>query len=264
MLSLILIAVGIAILFFSWWTSKQAISERSGAEKVEEPEKNQIVQKKTYYGPVTIYYATQTGTAGRFARQLVQEGKLQNVVCEAKCIDECKIDDLQNNDSVAVFLISTHYEGEATDDMVSHWKTMSKMKDPSIFSKLKFTGFSLGDQNYKFFNQMGRLFNKKLLSLGATELAPFGEGSNHAGQIEEHFEEWSIPLWNILHSHLSVLDEEAAFSIWESSDPNAFTIMFDAPESESLIQSLTETKYQPETEVHSNHSRNISNHSKVR
>lgn len=245
MLSLIFILVGLCLVVYAFWPSQNTAQSQTKDEPKEQLPETQQTQ---FYGPIEIIYATQTGTAGRFARQLVQAGREQDIVCVAKCIDECSIEDLSQRETTAVFLVSTHYEGEPTDDMVPFWKSISKLKESTLLSKLGYTGFALGDQNYKYYNQTGRLLSKKLEELGGKILAPFGEGSNHAGRIEEYFEEWSIPLWNNLLPHLKSMTSEAAKSVWESSDPTSYTVLVDAPQEQN--GSFSDVKYQPETEVH--------------
>lgn len=245
MLSLVLIVVGLAIVCYAWWNARHDFTETpEGNTQVQAPPETQN-QEKSLFGPVIVYYATQTGTAERFARTLIKEAKEHDIVCVSRCIDEFSIDELQKDDSICVFLISTHYEGEPTDDMSAIWKKMAKLKDSNLLKRLKYTGFSLGDQNYKYFNQMGRLFSKKLEDLGALKIADFGEGTNHAGQIEEHFEEWNIPLWNQLYPHLPKVSSDVAHSIWESSDPNSYTVLIDSTISSS---GTSASKYQSETE----------------
>lgn len=105
-----------------------------------------------------------------------------------------KLEDLASS-STAVFLISTHYEGEPTDDFKTLFKQLSKEKDKELFKGVNYTGFALGDLNYKYYCRVGREVNAKLSDLGGNRIFPFGEGSNDKGEIDEMFEEWSIPLF---------------------------------------------------------------------
>ena len=248
MLSLILILVGLAIVCYALWNTRQNHEEHSTIENPTTQTVRDTKEERAFYGPVSIYYASQTGTAARFAKNLVQDAKLNDIVCVARCIDECSLDDLKEKDKLAIFLISTHYEGEPTDDMVAFWKAFSKLKDTSLLSSLNYTGFSLGDLNYKYFNQMGRLLNKKLEELGAKKVYEFGEGSNHINRIEEYFEEWNIPLWNNMLPILSKINAEVANEIWDSSDPSSFIVSI-LHDNKPVIESTSDLKYQPETEV---------------
>lgn len=223
MLSLILIVIGVLVVCYSLWLAD--VRQNDHVSSVNKPTGDSVAgDSGMILGTVIIYYATQTGTAANFAKTLVLEGKENGVVCIAKSIEECSIEDLRKPGTLAVFLVSTHYEGEPTDDMKVFWKEFSKLKASNMLTDLKYTGFGLGDINYKYYCQMARLLNNKLELLGASKVYAFGEGSNHQGRIEEYFEEWHIPLWNNLLPHLHPLAKSEAADIWANSDPEAFTI----------------------------------------
>lgn len=247
MLSLILIVIGVAIVCYALWTgahfqhsdrTQGSNTSECSSEKREDP---------VFFGPIDIFYASQTGTAGKFAKSLVSEGKLNDVVCVAKNIQDCSVEELKQSKNLTIFLVSTHYEGEPTDDMVPFWREFSKLKGTDFLRNLKYTGFSLGDLNYKYYCRMGRLVNQKLKELGADHVYEFGEGSNHNGHIDEFFEEWYIPLWNNLIPHLGKLSQDQAQEIWESSDPNSYIIR--ETESKGPFQLNIDGDFQLETSV---------------
>ena len=249
MLPLVVIVVGLAIVCYALWRDGRVVADHSAA--IDMPAGRDMANRDAavLYGPVTVYYASQTGTAANFAKSLVSEGKQNDVVCVAKNIEDCSVEDLQKPGNLSIFLISTHYEGEPTDDLVAFWKEFNRLKDGSMLKGLKYTGFSLGDLNYKYYCRMGRLMNKKLIELGAEHIYEFGEGSNHNGHIDEFFEEWHIPLWNNLIPYLQKITHDQAQQIWDSSDPNSYTITELQSTQAQFVQPDLNRQYQLETSV---------------
>lgn len=220
MLSALLIVAGLLLLLYGIYlqASQQAQPATDPAAAPVAP-----VAAPVFRGPVTVYYATQTGTAGAFAKRLAAEAKAQGLIAVVKNISACSLEALQT-EGLAVFLVSTHYEGEPTDDMRAFWQAFSKAGQPGALGGLKYSGFALGDLNYKFYCQTGRLLNKKLEALGAERIYTFGEGSNDQGAIDEYFEEWLIPLWAALLPHAPILPEQSARALLAQTDPTNFVV----------------------------------------
>lgn len=204
---------------------------------------------QSFRGPVSIYYATQTGTAGTFAKLLASEAKSHGIIALIKNISACSVEELKE-DRLSIFLISTHYEGEPTDDMRVFWQGFNKVSDPSVLKGLKYTGFALGDLNYKFYCQAGRLMNKKLEALGAERIYTFGEGSNDQGMIDEYFEEWTIPLWNALLLHTQPIPESQARALLAQADPMNFIVkLSDAQTEVDLTSTASMSRLDTATQV---------------
>ena len=251
MLSVFFIIAGLIILLYSLYQFiRQKITQGANLEEVSRLVIREGIQPHSqshiFRGPLTIYYATQTGTAAGFAKAIAKEGRHQGVVCVVKNIGECSVEELSRQKH-AVFLISTHYEGEPTDDMKEFWKGFNRLKPASILGGLKYTGFALGDLNYKLYCHMGRQLNSKLESLGAQSVYTFGEGSNDQGKIDEYFEEWVIPMWNPLIEILPVMDEKEALTILSQSDPSNFIASVSQKKEESQMSSANNLDYQIDT-----------------
>jgi sulfite reductase alpha subunit-like flavoprotein len=200
-------------------------SETQDAQAVSLPESRGY---RVWYGPVAIYYSTQTGTAAKFAKNLCKELKESYILSSVSCISECSIAKLKSDiNTLHIFIVATHYEGDSPDDMNRFWKELKSTSEKGLLQGLKYTGFALGDLNYKYFCQTGRLLNKKLEQLGGQIVYLFGEGSNDQGKIYEYFEEWAIPITASIVSHIEQLDPDSAQKLLNTLDDGTFTISLD-------------------------------------
>jgi NADPH-ferrihemoprotein reductase len=142
-------------------------------------------------GKMSIYFASQTGTAEGFARTIMAESHKAGF--EAKMIDLEDFEPEQvKNARLGVFLIATYGEGDPTDNSAKFYKWLKneeKTVSSDYLSSLHFTVFGLGNSQYENFNKMGREFNEKLSELGAERVFDYGEGDDDA-TLEDDFENW--------------------------------------------------------------------------
>lgn len=252
MLSALLIVAGLLLLLYGAYLqiNSQIDSQPvSNSAPVSAKGSQTTTPPQSFRGPVSIYYATQTGTAGTFAKLLASEAKSHGIIALIKNISACSVEELKE-DRLSIFLISTHYEGEPTDDMRVFWQGFNKVSDPTVLRGLKYTGFALGDLNYKFYCQAGRLMNKKLETLGAERIYTFGEGSNDQGMIDEYFEEWTIPLWNALLLHTQPIPESEARTLLAQTDPMNFIVkLSDAQTEVDLTSTASMSRLDTATQV---------------
>jgi len=163
-------------------------------------------------GRISIYYATQTGTAEAFARQLEDEGADHGFLIDVIDMEDVEVDDLLSEDrrdgnkAKAIFLTSTYGEGEPPDNanafvtemesrlvMQNATEEEKKESDGSFvnadLTDLDYCVFGLGNTQYEHFNAMGKVFDAKLERLGGNRIAPLGLG-NDDDDIEADFETW--------------------------------------------------------------------------
>jgi NADPH-ferrihemoprotein reductase len=173
-------------------------------------------------GHLSVYFASQTGTAETFAKQLEREGADHGFLVHVIDLEDVNIDQLlsteRTDDSIskAVFLCSTYGEGEPTDNAASFVMELKsrisissrfgeeekkEVDSPSIdpcLSGLKYCVFGLGNKQYEHYNAMGKFFDSTLESLGASRIAPLGLG-NDDEDLEADFEAWKDNvLWPFL------------------------------------------------------------------
>lgn len=128
-------------------------------------------RKHKCYGPIRIYYGSQTGTAANFARILGKEATAAGFEPEVIDLIDFKPEELAPGPKtqLAIFLTATHGEGDPTDNAVEFFKWLTKEDHPpNTLQYLQFTNFGLGNHQYQFFNAMGKKTSAALDKLGAT------------------------------------------------------------------------------------------------
>jgi len=174
-------------------------------------------------GYLTVYFATQTGTAESFAQQMEREGeangfKIESIDLEdisedvaGSLLSEMKHDDKGRNK--AIFLMSTYGEGEPTDNAAQFMRLLWKKSglkgpnsdaeeeeeekkgeegdtlDPTYLKGLDYAVFGLGNKQYQFFNAMGKAADASLEKVGASRILEIGLGDDD-DDLEADFENW--------------------------------------------------------------------------
>lgn len=176
-------------------------SERDIAAKIKNNGKNAIV-----------FYASQTGTAEDYAHKLARDlhSKFGLKVLTADFAD-FDYDNLQSldPDCLTFFMIATYGEGEPTDNSVEFFNWLEN--DADQLATLKFTVFGLGNSTYEFFNAMGTKLNDKLDLLGAERFAPYGQGDDGIGTMDEDFLSWKEECFDSLRQNLSLEERESVY-----------------------------------------------------
>lgn len=159
-------------------------------------------------GEITVYFATQTGTAESFANTLVREGAEHGFLLHAVDLEDVKVEDLNGR---VIFLASTYGEGEPPDNatdfsqnlcerantevLFEHANIADSSDEPTLLQGVEYTVFGLGNRQYDHYNAMGKFFDHALERLGATRVVPYGCGDDDA-DLESDFETWKdSTLW---------------------------------------------------------------------
>lgn len=174
-------------------SSSSSNSSNSNSKNEKRTRSPSNLEDKYPAGKMSIYFASQTGTAEGFARTIMAESHKSGF--DAKMIDLEDFDPEQvRTTRLAVFLVATYGEGDPTDNSAKFYKWL-KNEDNSLpsdyLSPLQFTVFGLGNSQYENFNKMGREFNQKLADLGAERVFDYGEGDDDA-TLEDDFENWKV------------------------------------------------------------------------
>jgi len=154
---------------------------------------------------VGIYWASQTGTAERFAATLKEEATKKGL--EAEVIDLSLIlcaDDFTKY-KYKIMVMATHYEGNSPDNSQKFWAWFSdETKHSSDWLKgFKYTVFALGDKSYANFAKVGRETDRLLEKYGATRVFDLGVGDDEEGHITKFFKEWKKTIWETLVKEFS-------------------------------------------------------------
>ncbi|XP_954803.1 cytochrome reductase, putative [Theileria annulata] len=152
--------------------------------------KNKITKKLDFDKKCKIFYASQTGTSERFSR-ILYDKLLQFNICSNKPIDleDFKEEEFYIEDSIFIFLISTHYDGLFPDNTKNFLKILKKLEINNTNLKINYCIFGLGNSDYEYFNQAAKLLQSSLNSLNANEFIPIYL-SDELNGINKEFDNW--------------------------------------------------------------------------
>jgi NADPH-ferrihemoprotein reductase len=180
-------------------------------------------------GRISIYYATQTGTAESFAQQLEREGADHGFYIHVVDMEETSLEEMMtlsaygpnedetnnHNHPRAIILASTYGEGEPTDNatvMVNSCKEILEENNhkQQPLQNLEYTVFGLGNREYELFNAMGKYFDATFEQLGGTRIYELGLGDDN-DDLEADFEKWKDGLWKCLEQkYLNSAEQQQA------------------------------------------------------
>lgn len=159
-----------------------------------------------------VFFGSQTGTAEDYATKLSKElhSKFGLRVLNADLAD-FDYDNLLDLDPdyLVFFVVATYGEGEPTDNAVEFFNWLDN--DADQMANLKYTVFSLGNSTYEFFNAVGIKLNEKLESLGAESFAPYGQGDDGVGTMDEDFLAWKEQCFDSLKNNLNFEEKELVY-----------------------------------------------------
>jgi NADPH-ferrihemoprotein reductase len=212
--------------------------KETNAEPVADTPDEFQFDKSTYPGGVvSVYYATQTGTAESFARTIEREGAKHGFYIHVVDLEDVQVEDLlQKKDMTsgtarAVVLSATYGEGEAPDNATVFVQSLcekasteilfeklespnKEIAEPSCLSGVDYCVFGLANRQYDNFNSMGKLFDHALNRVGAKRILALGTGDDD-DDLENDFETWKdTHLWPTLKkkylADVSVLKQRPA------------------------------------------------------
>jgi NADPH-ferrihemoprotein reductase len=198
---------------------------------------------------VIIFYGSQTGTAEDYATRISKEASqkygLATMTADIEDYDFENLDKIPS-DKVIVFVMATYGEGEPTDNAVQFWEFINdedvEFSEDSSLKNLKYVVFGLGNSTYEHYNFIGRSLDKKLQSLGAHRIGPYGEGDDGAGSMEEDYLAWKeelFPTWQKeegLEEHEAVYEPVLEIIDSEESGDSVFLGEFNKAQLEGVIK----------------------------
>ena len=107
------------------------------------------------------------------------------------------------------FMVATYGEGEPTDNAVEFFNWLET--EAEQMENLKFTVFGLGNSTYEFYNAMGSKLNDKLELLGAQRFAPYGQGDDGLGTMDEDFLAWKEECFDSLKNNVNLEEHELKY-----------------------------------------------------
>ena len=220
--------ITLSIIFFSVYlksgpasTGAPEPSKKTTARKVL-VKKSKSASKPTQpkYERVSIYYATESGTAETFANLLTEDAQKLGIRTRIIDVKDATIE-MFKKDKLAIFLISTHFEGEppTNADNFNNWFVKpSKTEAPIDLPALKYIVYGLGDTTYTYFGQFAKNVDKCLEKKNSIRVKDLAIGSNHTNNIFDHFLEWKENFWTSILDHVPLRAEGELVSEDEDGD----------------------------------------------
>jgi NADPH-ferrihemoprotein reductase len=180
--------------------------------------------------PLTILFASQTGTAESFAARIASDAKMQGFNATLQSVEDLVDEGVEQlaEHTLVVLVAATYGEGEPTDDAIQFHKWLKADEHADdLLKSVNFAVYGLGDRSYEQFCVMGRFLNTRLQELGATQVYESGEGDD-AEDIQEHFDAWRMGMWSTLRKHaFGEGTADVAFTVTTAG--GTFTFGFQAP-----------------------------------
>lgn len=134
---------------------------------------------------ILILYGSETGTAADLAHELSRLTERHHFA--TTCLSASSLSPFSSLPSwpIVIFVTATTGQGDMPANLLALWRFLLRRKLPGDWLRhTEFTTFGCGDTGYKKFNWAVRKVHKRLLQLGAQEVAERGEGD------EQHAEGW--------------------------------------------------------------------------
>lgn len=213
-----LIVISVLALAVAYYFGKDYVFNSDGSSSAGfvagggEDERDILVRLKQNKKNCVVFYGSQTGTAEDYAHKLAKElhSKFGLNVLTADLADY-DYDNLQDLDPKCLlfFMVATYGEGEPTDNAVEFFNWLESEADE--MANLKFTVFGLGNSTYEFYNAMGSKLNEKLELLGAERFAPYGQGDDGLGTMDEDFLSWKEECFESLKNNVNLEEHELVY-----------------------------------------------------
>ncbi|XP_061660803.1 methionine synthase reductase isoform X2 [Syngnathoides biaculeatus] len=163
---------------------------------------------------IVVLYGSQKGQAQSIAEGIAAEAEEHGLLAELSCLDQKDKDNLENEKSPVVFVVSTTGNGEPPDNALQFVRHI-KMKtlSPIHYKHLHYALLALGNTNYENFCNCGKTIERRLQELGAQKFYATGYADDGVG-LELVVEPWLEGLWKAVKgaltnmtSNLSIKDD---------------------------------------------------------
>lgn len=148
-----------------------------------------------------LLYATQQGQAKAIAEEICEKAAAHGFSADLHCISESDQYDLKTETAPLVVVVSTTGTGDPPD---TARKFVKKIQDKTLpddfFAHLRYGLLGLGDSEYTYFCNGGKVIDKRLQELGAQHFYDTGHADDCVG-LELVVEPWIDGLWAALTKH---------------------------------------------------------------
>ncbi|ETE67793.1 Methionine synthase reductase, partial [Ophiophagus hannah] len=155
-----------------------------------------------------LLYASQKGQAKAIAEEICQEAKEHGFEADIHCFSESEQYDLDKEKDPVVIVTSTTGTGEPPDTAIKFIKEINDKNLPSDhLSHIRYGLLGLGDSEYTFFCNGGKIIDKRFLELGAQRFCEVGLADDAVG-LELVVEPWIAGLWIALNQEFASRKED--------------------------------------------------------
>ncbi|XP_069898268.1 methionine synthase reductase isoform X1 [Dipodomys merriami] len=148
-----------------------------------------------------LLYATQKGQAKAIAEEIHEQAAAHGFSADLHCISESDEYDLNTETAPVVVVVSTTGTGDPPDTARKFVKEIHDKTLPAdFFAHLQYGLLGLGDSEYTYFCNGGKVIDKRLQELGARHFYDTGHADDCVG-LELVVEPWIAGLWTALTNH---------------------------------------------------------------
>ncbi|XP_075864045.1 methionine synthase reductase [Microcebus murinus] len=148
-----------------------------------------------------LLYATQRGQAKAIAEEICEQAVAHGFSADLHCISESDKYDLKTETAPLVVVVSTTGTGDPPDTARKFVKEIQNKTLPvDFFAHLRYGLLGLGDSEYTYFCNGGKVIDKRLQELGARHFYDTGHADDCVG-LELVVEPWIAGLWAALTEH---------------------------------------------------------------
>ncbi|XP_070572971.1 S-adenosyl-L-methionine-dependent tRNA 4-demethylwyosine synthase TYW1-like [Ptychodera flava] len=152
-----------------------------------------------------IFFASQTGTAKRFAESFRQHATLNDIITEVIDLQNYEPEDNLSDETdarkICVFFVSSYIDGKPPEKTAWFFKWLEETSNDfrvqkTLLKGMQYAVFGLGNSVYaENYNKVGKNLDKWLSALSASKVMEMGEGNENVtdsqnGGIEEDFLSW--------------------------------------------------------------------------
>ncbi|XP_036063258.1 methionine synthase reductase [Onychomys torridus] len=159
-----------------------------------------------------LLYATQRGQAKAIAEEISEQAVAHGFSADLHCISESEKYDLRTETAPLVMVVSTTGTGDPPDTALKFVKEIRDKTLPiDFFAHLRYGLLGLGDSEYTYFCNGGKVIDKRLQELGAQHFYDTGHADDCVG-LELVVEPWIAGLWAALTKHFKSLGGQEEMS----------------------------------------------------